>query len=636
MHKGPFFIQFILLSCVIHAQFDFEVVRVSGINTKADEIACTIREGNLVFVSNARQDLVSDYRWLENRTFTLKIAEREKTFAGYSSVEHLFETLKPGDEGTACYNPADSTLYFSSANEYGKPGYGNLRIFFSKWNGDTWSTPVPLPFCRGRSNFAHPWYDEKNNLIVFSSDQPGGFGGMDIWFSYRSADGWTDPACLDFLVNSPGNEVFPTVFEGDIYYASNGLNGYGGYDIHCALARQQWKTSVQLPSPVNTEGDDINMFFLNSDKGFLTSNRMGGAGGDDVYLFNVLQENNSHNYTAQLICNGLPVAQSAVAVSNDLLETVLEGLTGTDGKFSLSSLSLSRKYRMRVSGIDPSQYQSTLLLVYDEDGKKIMEFRMNAEGTFEFELLPFDRIAGLSRPALTDRSILEISFEAQVYNEQPGDIGSNELITIVDSRGEIVALAYTQETGRFTVKDASPEAQYTFKLAANSKAGNIVVFDRGQELTLPVLSEEAHYQRISENDKISLVNELNETIYISQEDVFVVNRIYYHYNSSELSPQSREQLNQLLVILKKNPGLNVELYSHTDALGSEEYNLQLSKRRADATARYLMAHGIAGSRISAIGMGEKQLLYACPDDYSCSDEARAINRRTEIKLVKVY
>ncbi|MDZ4823433.1 MAG: OmpA family protein [Flavobacteriales bacterium] len=624
------------ITCTIAAQFDFELMNVSGINSTSDDIACTLWKGNVIMISNDRQDLVSDYRWADNRVFSMKVAEREKTFASFSSVSNLFSLNQTSDEGTACYNPGDSTLYFSSAHSYGKPKSEHLRIYSCEWNGFSWSTPQSLPFCKGFSNYAHPWFDHKNQLLVFSSDRAGGKGGMDIWFTYKIETGWTEPVCLDFMVNTSDNEIFPTIFNDAIYYASDGLQGFGGYDIFCALANQQWKVSVQLPAPINSEKDDLNMVFLNDERGFIASNREGGLGGDDVYLFNVVFETDPHNYTAQLVCSGTPVVNSSVSITNSLTEIILEGTTGVDGKFSLASLALNKKYRMRVTGVEPVQYISTRLFVYDEEGNKVMEFRMNADGSFDFELLPFDRIAGLAKPNMTDRSILQISLEGQVFREKPGDMGSNEMITIVDTRGETVAVAWTRDAGKFRVKDVPPEIAYTFQLSGNSKVGNIIVFDKGKELTLPVLNEEVHYQRMNENEAISLVNELNETIHIDPQDVFVINRIYYHYNSSELSEQSREQLKQLVTILKKNPGIDVELYSHTDAQGSEDYNLQLSKHRALMVANYLKAYGIAPSRIEATGMGESQLLNKCPDDYSCSEEERAINRRTEIRLVNTH
>lgn len=120
--------------------------------------------------------------------------------------------------------------------------------------------------------------------------------------------------------------------------------------------------------------------------------------------------------------------------------------------------------------------------------------------------------------------------------------------------------------------------------------------------------------------------ELNKTIRIEN--------IYYPYNSSELSAEALEELNNFIVFLKENPVLLVEIGSHTDSRGDAKYNRRLSQERAQAVADYIAQTGeIVLERITAKGYGESQLINRCGNDSNCEEEEHQQNRRTEVKII---
>jgi outer membrane protein OmpA-like peptidoglycan-associated protein len=87
-----------------------------------------------------------------------------------------------------------------------------------------------------------------------------------------------------------------------------------------------------------------------------------------------------------------------------------------------------------------------------------------------------------------------------------------------------------------------------------------------------------------------------------------------------------------VTILKKNPNVKIELTSHTDSRGEDDYNMRLSDRRAQEAKNYLVEKGIPKNRIVAKGMGESELLNDCDDESDCDEDQHAINRRTEIRI----
>lgn len=130
------------------------------------------------------------------------------------------------------------------------------------------------------------------NILYFVSDMPGGQGGTDIWYSERQADGsWGAPVNAGETVNSAGDELFPNIGpEGTLYYSSDGFAGMGGLDVfETTGSRAQWTSPRNLRFPVNSPGDDFAYLTTYDGEegiaGYLSSNRKGGKGSDDIYSF---------------------------------------------------------------------------------------------------------------------------------------------------------------------------------------------------------------------------------------------------------------------------------------------------------------------------------------------------------------
>lgn len=111
-----------------------------------------------------------------------------------------------------------------------------------------------------------------------------------------------------------------------------------------------------------------------------------------------------------------------------------------------------------------------------------------------------------------------------------------------------------------------------------------------------------------------------------------IENIYYDLAKWNIREDAAEELDKLLVTLKDNPGIIVELGSHTDSRGKDKYNLDLSQKRAEAAVEYLVENGIDTSRISAKGYGETKLVNKCGNGVECSERHHQMNRRTELKI----
>jgi len=114
-----------------------------------------------------------------------------------------------------------------------------------------------------------------------------------------------------------------------------------------------------------------------------------------------------------------------------------------------------------------------------------------------------------------------------------------------------------------------------------------------------------------------------------------IQNIYYDYDKWDIRPDAAERLDQVVTLMQDNPGLSVELGSHTDSRGGDAYNLQLSQKRAESAVAYIVANGVPAPRISAKGYGETQLVNRCRNGVSCDEAAHQQNRRTELRITGI-
>lgn len=113
-----------------------------------------------------------------------------------------------------------------------------------------------------------------------------------------------------------------------------------------------------------------------------------------------------------------------------------------------------------------------------------------------------------------------------------------------------------------------------------------------------------------------------------------LDNINFDLDRAEILPEAIPDLQRIVKLMQDNPNIQVEMSSHTDSQGSDEYNRKLSQRRADATVAYIVNQGISKSRLSARGAGESELKNTkCANNVPCSDDEHRINRRTEFKVV---
>jgi peptidoglycan-associated lipoprotein len=195
-----------------------------------------------------------------------------------------------GNEGSVFLNKRGTVMYLTQCKVEKKKALG-CGIYVAKRKGKLWGTPQLLQIkVDNNTTIGHPALSEDEKTLIFSSDLSGGYGGKDLWISVKGKrNTWSDPVNLGPMVNTPGDEMFPFLHtDGTVYFSSNGHVSMGGMDIYKTSQDENgaYKLPVNLKSPVNSLADDFSMIIeKDGERGYLTSNRDGGKGGDDIYQF---------------------------------------------------------------------------------------------------------------------------------------------------------------------------------------------------------------------------------------------------------------------------------------------------------------------------------------------------------------
>ena len=243
------------------------------------------------------------YGWTGNAF--LRVYTAQLSSAGMLGVPSLVET----DVNDAKYHvgpvvaEADGNTLYVTRTYVGKDGIQQreerrryathtLELHIYRQNNGIWETE-PFPYNNAKEySVGHAALSPDGNTLYFVSDMPGGHGGTDIWYSERQSDGtWGNPVNAGATINSAGDELFPNIApDGTLYYASDGFAGMGGLDVFESIgSKAQWSRPENLRYPVNSAADDFAYLVYAEDeagfRGFLSSDRRGGKGGDDIYSF---------------------------------------------------------------------------------------------------------------------------------------------------------------------------------------------------------------------------------------------------------------------------------------------------------------------------------------------------------------
>ncbi|MCX8080218.1 MAG: OmpA family protein [Bacteroidia bacterium] len=592
-----------------------KIIPVNEVNTEESEFSPYVVGNEVYFASSRRNTGLTKRRYGWDNSYFLDVYRGFLEGNQIKNASRVGEGIKtPYHEGPVFITKDNKTMFITRNNYYkkklkkGSDNEVNLKIFYRTLENDKWSDWKEFPYNSDDYSCGHPTLTDDGKTMYFVSDMPGSIGQTDIWKTNFENGNWTKPENLGQAINSEGRELFPMLFENEVlFFASDGKVGLGGLDIFYAVpGTDAFFEPQNLGYPINTSYDDFGLFAKDMKSGFLSSNRPGGKGKDDIYYF---------------------VSEKPII------------------NIGINIIVRDKKSKEALPGADVS--------LVDESGKVVEKAKTGQYGEVKFSLVPGKKYKVIStkqtykdaEEALTDAETTGNS-KKEIFMEKK-QIG---LLCIVADADDLKPI----EGVSVTITDAFNKNN-VLKFVTNKDGDFRHIYEDkkvGDELSLIVkLEKEGYITKVQPVD-ITIVKEgfillheyMNTKMYKAKVGTDIgkiidLKPIYFDLGKWNIRPDAAVELDKIVQVMKDNPYMVIELGSHTDCRGSAASNLSLSDKRAKSSAAYIVSRGIDKTRIYGKGYGESKLVNSCACEgaqkSTCSEEEHAQNRRTEFRIVKL-
>ncbi len=435
----------------------------------------------------------------------------------------------------------------------------------------------------------------------------------DFYSSVYREGQWEPARPLGPPVNTGGNEGALSISpDGQrLFFAGcERADGFGSCDLYLAVRMGTlWSTPENIGKPVNTAswetqpsagGDGRTIFFA--------SNRPGGSGGSDIW-----QTSQAEDGSWMEPVNLGDVVNTPGSEMNPFIHA--DGQTlyfSSDGHTGMGGMDLFR-CRLQKNG----QWSQPVNLGFPINSwKDEISLVVNAAGRIAY--FSSDKLGGEGKNDIYSFELYEAARPVFV-NYMKGRVFDKRDHRPLQAAFELIDLS----SGENVVRSQSDPVNGEF----------LVTLPAGKEYALHVsaggyLFYSDHFSLTGEHDAGRPFLKDIPLQPVQAGEIVVLNNIFFETASAALLPESLAELGRLLSLLQKNPGLSIEIRGHTDDVGTDAYNLELSSKRAGVVHAYLVGNGIATARLSYKGYGES--VPVVPND---SDENRARNRRTEFRVV---
>ena len=557
-------------------------------------------------------------------------------------------------EGPVTFDRQENTMYFTRSNQESGEGKADetgtvrLKIYRATRGIYDWEGVEELPFNNDTYTCMHPSLSADGSKLFFASNMPvEGYGGMDIYMVIRINNQWSAPINLGPEINTPGQEGFPFFHEnGTLFFSSNGHNGLGGMDVFSIdLSNSRWGALTNLGAPINSSSHDFGFIMDDSGrKGYFSSNRKGGMGKDDIYSFEAPRGlpgmKGPEVLTARINVRDGALGQPLAGAAVFLFERSPDGLIMNDSAYTVELSPNGAGMTMRMN-LRTSNSLGKPDAVTDKLGDAILQMPPDRDftvlvaregfATVEIPFVPEAMSPGVPLEVPMTRSTC-IPISGQVLSVDKKQPIGNATVRIVSTDNEKEHILVADYDGRYTyclqvgtdfILVAEKEGYQPQKTSLSLKEGNLPrVFDVNFFLPGPAVLPAAP-------------GNVSSKMPFAEGVVIVLDNIYYDFNQAVIRRGQAKDLEALAALMKQYPEMEIELGAHTDSRGSADYNLELSRQRAEAAKLFLVSKGIGADRVTTKGYGESVPRNGCVDGVNCTESEHQFNRRTEVKVLKM-
>lgn len=418
-----------------------------------------------------------------------------------------------------------------------------------------------------------------------------------IYVSNFNRDKWSEPELLPPTINMKHtNNTQPAVGtdskRGDeiLYFVSDRPDGKGGLDIWYSIylsKKGEWREAKNCGNKINTAGDEITPFYQMRDRTlYFSSNGWAGLGEQDIF-----------KSTGELT-KWTPAENVGYPINTGFDDIYFSADAATANGFLVSNRQEDKNVSTCCDDIFSFKFVDAI--------------SVGVEGTV------------MLIPNATIEKLVKDNMEKVNERTSTGD-------TVMYAQGSIVSLFLIDKNSEepiFIAADTTDEkGHYFFDVTA--RKDYMLQFESDKKLPP---QKNFTTKGIFKSDTLHI--DAIGIDYLSK-DIFRIKNIYYDFDKSSLTLQSKKIIARtVLYIMNEYPQIVVEIGSHTDNKGGENYNLKLSQKRAESVVNYLVQNGIEPNRLRAKGYGEMHPIAPNEnEDGTDNPEGRAKNRRTEFRII---
>lgn len=342
-----------------------------------------------------------------------------------------------------------------------------------------------------------------------------------------------------------------------------------------------------------------------------------------------------------------PYSNRMVYLTNEKGEILYSAKTDLTGSFTFKELPYDRTYLVKMDASDMLSLDPNLkrFMLTNDKGNPVAYADASGKGKFTYRLLASDPTV-MQEMMLVDDAPLRIDMSGRLLggNDKSTPIGDVNVL-LMNDRSETVSTQKTDASGTFRFSNLPPGDNYSIRIADDEAKkisyNRIVLTDEHghvlKEIERDGKGEFVYHLLAAERTMLTSIAQTDpwlKTLRLDRDhkELVIIENIYYESGAWAILPDAEKVLQKAIDALKANPALVLEVQSHTDAVAGDDFNMELSQKRANAVVDYLVSKGIDKKRLTAKGFGETQLINHCTNGVECSDAEHRQNRRTVFKL----
>ena len=465
-------------------------VENQAFNSEYSDFGGTERDGVLYFTS-ARNKGGGTYGWNDQPYLDIYTAARDSE-GGFGEPEAIGGKINtPYHEGLVAFSPDGKTMYFSRESFFEKEftrdtisrnKLGSIHLYRATSLGDKWDNVEALNISKDYS-VKNPSVSSDGKTLYFSSDMPGGYGLFYIYSAAVNADGSIGEAVnLGQQINTEGQEMFPFIGgDGTLYFSSNGHLGLGGLDVFFTKTIDgKWSPIRNAGVPISSNSDDF-AFSIDdaTGEGFVSSNRPGGVGSDDIYRIMKLEPLCDVMVTGTVVdgVTGVPVSGAMVSLYDDQGNKVVTKSTDAEGIVEfIVECDKNTELEVVMDGFESNR--TPVKGTREEEMNVSISLQpidtIIAEGAVELDPIYFE----FDRSNITSKAAFELDKLVQVMDKYPEMV--IDVTAHTDSRGsESYNLRLSDRRARTTVQYVVSKGIDRSRISGQGKGETVPKVDCG-------------------------------------------------------------------------------------------------------------------------------------------------------------